>query len=519
MMASTSLGPPEDRLFDVCIVGSGAAGSVVAHHCAALGLEVLILERGDFPDSRTFDEIMEASEPAFARDAKGCWSLSGYPWTSCSVGGGTVFYGGASFRLRRVDFDASGHLGDGDLPVTWPYRYDDLEPYYTAVERAIGVAGDNGRGDGSFPGPATDHHLPPVAASYPATRLAQAGLQLGLKGFPTPLAVLTKPRVGRKECKEVAPCMNRRCENGAKGDALTVFLKELLDQPNVTLLTRHAVERLVRSEPSRVDYAEVLSLEGQGRRRRFRARAFVLAGNAIQSAALLLRSADQYTRLGLGNSSGLVGRGLCFKISEVVEGYLTDAMIPETNHRGPFSTITFTDHYVSSEAPSGLGGMIYENRPEIGGPMREAGRVIRVECLLADQPVRENCVRLSSQNAPIGFPYVVLDYRTHPRDGARLEYMVERAVELVRATGANFVRRIPTGYEGGSCHFHGTLRGGDDPRTSVADSTGRLHDLDNVYAADGAFFPFPGAVNPTLTIQAHALRVADLAIGPSLVRM
>ena len=353
----------------------------------------------------------------------------------------------------------------------------------------------------------------------PATRLAAAGLQIGLKGFPTPLAVLTKPRADRKECQEVAPCMNRRCESGAKGDVWTVFLKDLLEQPNVTLLSHHAVERLVRSGPSRVKHAEVLSLEGQGKRRRYRARAFVLAGNAIQSAALLLRSADRYTRSGLGNNSDLVGRGLCFKLSEIVEGYLTEANIPETNHRGPFSTITFTDYYVSLEAPSGLGGLIYENRPEIGGPMREAGRIIRVECLLADQPVRENRVRLSSQKTSIGFPYVVLDYRTHPRDGARLEYMVERATELIHATGAKFIRRIPTGYEGGSCHFHGTLRGGDDPQTSVTDSTGRLHDLDNVYVADGAFFPFPGAVNPTLTIQAHALRVAEIAIGPSLRRM
>lgn len=518
MKALTNPSLPEDRIFDVCIMGSGAAGSVVAAHCAELGLDVLILERGEFPKDRTFDEIMEASEPAFARDAKGCWSLSGYPWTSCSVGGGTVFYGGASFRLRNIDFDASAHLGDGDLPIAWPYRYDDLDPYYTAIERVIGVAGDNGRGDGFFPGAVTAHHLPPVAPSYPASRLAVAGQQLGLKGFPTPLAVLTEPRAGRKECQEVAPCMNRRCESGSKGDVLTVLLKDLLEKPNVTLLANHAVERFVRSSPSRVEYAEVLNLNGQGERRRFRAREFVLAGNAIQSAALLLRSADRYTRLGVGNSSGLVGRGLCFKVSEVIEGYLTEAKVPETNHRGPFSTIAFTDYYVNSDVPSGLGGLIYENRPEIIGPMREAGRVIRVECLLADQPVRENCIRLSNQKGPIGFPYVVLDYRTHPRDSVRLEYMVERAVDLVQTTGAKFVRRIPTGYEGGSCHFHGTLRGGNDPQTSVVDSIGRLHDLDNVYAADGAFFPFPGAVNPTLTIQAHALRVAELAIGPSLRR-
>lgn len=515
-MTLSEFSEPADRLYDVCIVGSGASGSVVASHCAAQGLDVLILERGDHPRGRTFDEIMEASEPAYARDAKGCWSLSGYPWTSCSVGGGTVFYGGASFRLRSIDFDASAHLGDGDLPISWPYRYEDLEPYYTEIERAIGVSGDNGAGDITFPGDVTSHHLRPVAASYPAERLSAAAPHVGMTGFPTPLAVLTEPAQDRLACQSDGPCMNRQCVHGAKGDAWTVFLKDIAQRPNVTLLAQHAVERLVRGASSRVDYAEVLCLDGSRERRQFRARLFVLACNAIQSAALLLRSGDRGAPSGLGNSSDLVGRGLCFKLSENVEGYLVGGDVPETNHRGPFSTIAFTDHYVSPDAPSGLGGLIYENRPEIDAPMREGGRIIRVECLLADQPVRENRVRLSKDIGPIGLPYVVLDYRTHPRDGARLEYMVERASELVRATGATYVRRIPTGYEGGSCHFHGTIRGGDDPRTSVADPSGRLHDLDNVYIADGGFFPFPGAVNPTLTIQAHALRQSHLALVPAV---
>lgn len=509
---------PTDRTYDVCIIGSGAAGAVVAWHCASQGLDVLVLERGDHIAGRSFDDVMLTSEPAFARDAKGCWSLSGYPWTACAVGGGTPFYGGASFRLREIDFDASAHLGDGDMPVAWPYSYDDLAPYYTIIEQEIGVAGDNGAGDAYFPGVPTDHHLPPVPFSYPAERLAAAASTVGLTGFPTPLAVLTQPRGQRAACRFDAPCMNRRCEYGAKGDALTVFLGQVLDLPNVKLLARHAVERLTRSAPTRVGEAEVLPLDRPGTRLRIRAKSFVLAGNAVQSAALLLRSGDRAMPLGLGNSSDLVGRGLCFKVSENVEGYLVDGAVPPTTHRGPFSTISFTDLYQQAAMPAGLGGLIYENRPEIEGPMREAGRVIRVECLLADQPVRDNRVRLSDQVGPIGLPYVVIDYRTHPRDSARLEAATDVATELVRATGAARVRRIPTGYEGGSCHLHGTVRGGHDPSNSVADATGRLHDLDNVYIADGGFFPFPGAVNPTLTIQAHALRVADLAVIPGLRR-
>src|SRR6185436_14087271 len=143
---TSNFGPSPDktdceRTYDVCIVGSGAAGSIAASAFVAAGLDVVMLEQGAYvTTSTTYEDVVRSSEAAYARQANGCWALIGYPWTTCNVGGGTVFYGGASFRYREVDFDPSAYLDDADIPVTWPYRYEDLAPFYDEVEDLIGVA-------------------------------------------------------------------------------------------------------------------------------------------------------------------------------------------------------------------------------------------------------------------------------------------------------------------------------------------------------------------------------------------
>ena len=498
------------KVFDVLVVGSGASGSVVAAQCAALGLDVLVVERGPHVGNRTLDEIQELCEPAYARDAKGCWNLSGYPWTTCNVGGGTVFYGGVALRARRVDFAAAHHLGDGDLPPDWPYGYDELSEIYHELEHLIGVSGD-AQADPLHPDPM--HRLPfgAVPMTPAGVLLRDAGDSLGMHGFPTPLAVSQQDRGSRLACQRDAPCMDRACPHGAKGDARTVFLNPALASRKVTLLSGMVVSRVFRRRPDQIDGVEAVHVV-DGSVHRLNARCVVLAANAIQSAALLLRSVDEWSTDGIGNEHDMVGRGLSFKLNEYVEAYLGDE-VPVSGHddgAGPFSTVCFMDHYVDSAAPAGLGGLVYENRYSFRPAMLEPQRALRLECLVADQPVRANRVRLSTVTGPIGLPYVVLDYQTHPRDAARLDYVSERMVELLRAAGGQWIRRVSTDFSLGSCHLHGGVRGGADPITSVADPTGRLHEVENVYVADGGFFPFSTGVNPTLTIQAHALRTARI---------
>lgn len=507
-----------ERVYDVCVIGSGAAGSVAACELAAAGLDVVMLEQGAYVTPATsYEEVVRGSEAAYARQANGCWSLSGYPWTTCNVGGGTVFYGGASFRYREMDFDASAYLGDADLPVAWPYKYEDLAPFYDEIEDHVGVAVSS-EDDPTAPPGRLRSLLPPVEPSPAGRLLSEAARSLGMKPFPTPLAIATRDFRGRHACRPSEPCIEHACSTGAKGDAFTVFLRPLLQKQNFRLFAGLKAVHLERDGPARVSRVLAMRVDS-GECFSFRARLFVVACNAIQSAALLLRSVDDWAPAGIGNEHGMVGHGLCFKLNEYVVGYLPDDVADgcDTDSLaegvGPFSTVSLTDHYVDADCPSGVGGLIYENRYGFRYSMARPGRVLRLECLVADQPSRSNRIHLSRDLDPHGMPYVVIDYLTHPRDAARLEYMVERMQDILRAAKCRWLWREPTDFALGSCHLHGTCRAGTDPRTSVLDVDSRVHSVDNLYVVDGSFMPYPGSVNPTLTIQAHALRVARQLAG------
>lgn len=502
-----------DRLWDVCVIGSGAAGSVVAAALCRGGLDVLVLERGAYVDDTTsYDDLLGAAEPAWVRQDNGVWARIGYPWTTCNVGGGTVFYGGATFRHRPVDFDAGARLGATELPVRWPWTPEDLAVYYDAIERTVGVAG--ALGDPTMP---RDHPYPmdPVWPSEAGKLIGASATRLGMRPFPTPLAVATRPYAGRPACDADRECMSHRCPIGAKGDAYSVFIAPLLDRDSagtdgsgrLVLLAGVRVDRLDRSGTNEVT-AAVGVREGTGRRYRFRARHFVVAANAVQSAALLLRSADAAAPTGLGDSSSLLGRGLCFKLSEYLIGYRRERVNAGVSTRygvGPFSTVSVLDHYVDDDAPGGLGGLIYEAAPEQMFHLGPGEHVLRLECMVPDEPRRQNRVRLEPQADP---PEVVMDYQAHPRDLARLEYLVGAAERILREAGCAIVVREPSGWALGSSHLHGTCRAGANPATSVTDPDGRLHDVPNVTVADGSLLPFPGGVSPTHTIQAVALRCA-----------
>ena len=472
---------------------------------------MLVVEQGTDVGGRTYDDVVRESEPAYARMPNGCWALNGYPWTTCNVGGGTVFYGGASFRLREADFTAATAFADADLPVDWPITYRALEPFYDEIEETFGIAVD-AREDPTAPAGRRTSTLPAVTTSAAGALLWSGGASLGLRPFPTPLAVATRRYAGRLACLSDAPCMERACERGAKGDVVTVLLKPLAREPNFTLLQGLKAVGLQRNgDAGTVAWLQALDVRTRALHR-VAAKTFVVAANAIQSAALLLRSRDDRSPQGIGNRHDMVGRGLCFKLNEFVTGYLgrdlTDGSDGTPGGLGPFSTVSFTDFYCAADCPTGVGGLIYENQYAFRYAMAAGESIVRLECLLADQPARTNRVLLADTTDANGLPHVVIDYQAHPRDFARLEYMVARMIEIVEACGARWIRREPSDFQLGSCHLHGTCRAGEDPQTSVVDGSGRVHDLDNLYVVDGSTMPFPGGVNPTLTIQANALRMA-----------
>lgn len=498
---------------DVCIVGSGAAGSVVAERLCRSGLRVAIIEQGQSVGLGTnFDQVISASEPATCRLENGAWGPVGYPWTSCNVGGGPVFYGAASFRLRQVDFRASSLVRGTDLNVDWPIDYATLEPYYSEIEHVLGLSGDGVEADPTHPGGSAPP-LPAICPSPQACALGQAGRSLGLSTFATPLMIATLPYRGRPACSFCSPCIEHACASGAKADPFRILALPLLGESGLSVYAGMKAVCFLPSRDARsARMLETVNMQ-TGARTHFKARAYVLAANAIQTAAVLLRSEQ-------GGSSGftfspVLGTGLCMKLNEYVVGYpslpgapLADGA-PWADGVGPFSTIACTDHYVHPECPTGFGGLIYEARFGWKYGADPTFDVARLECLLADTPTPQNCVRLSSSTDAFGVPLVTIDYRTHPCDRARLEWLVARASKWLTVAGYSTLWREPGGYALGSSHLHGTCRAGDNPATSVVDAEGRVHGVENIYVADGAYMPFPGSVNPTLTIQAIALMVAD----------
>jgi choline dehydrogenase-like flavoprotein len=496
----------ERKMYDVCVIGSGAAGGVVAHRCVEEGLSVLVLEQGTRAPTavRYWDAAAPRGGQAIARGRDGRWTLSGRAWTSCNIGGGTIYYGAASFRFREADFDSS-ELFNTDLDVRWPLAYADLEPYYDHVERALRVA----RADTGDPtAPPASPGFPPVPPSVPGARLRDAALRLGLHPFPTPLAVNTIPGADRGLCTRCSGCIDYPCPTGAKGDVEAVWLAPLARRPNYRLLDLSRAARLILGRGDRVTAVECLDLKAR-QIRRFAAQRFVLAANAVQSAALLLRSACPRAPAGLGNDQDMVGRGLCLKLSRYVAGDAPGepGLSPEALY-GPFSTISIADYYFGSDALQ-PGGLIYESKPSETRDQPSDRLYLRVETILPDTPRRDNRVRLASCLDADGLAMVVIDYRPTASDLLRLDALTQKATDILRAASGRGIHIIDSEFYLGSGHLHGGCRAGRDPRDSVVDRDGRVHSLANVFVADGGFMPYPSGVSPTLTIQANALRIAD----------
>ncbi|MBA1377310.1 GMC family oxidoreductase [Pseudomonas brassicacearum subsp. neoaurantiaca] len=486
-----------DDPFDVVIIGSGAAGAVAADTFVRAGLRTLMLEEGvRLKTSAKNADVDAQTEHALAGNCAQGWSSQGWPWSTRNLGGGTVFYGGASFRYTEFDFDPSERIRVEGLPVKWPIGSSDLAPFYTEIESILSI---------DRTGFECKRTQAPITLSLPAEHLWEGALQLGLSPRSTPVAI------DRSRCDHCSLCITAQCTRGAKRDVVNSLLGPLADMPNLLLLTGVKAMALTQERCNRASSVRCMDTT-TGQVRSIRGHRFVLACNAIQTAALLLRSVSSLAPRGLGNEHDMVGRGLCMKLSEYSQGVVNVDRQEVDDHpigyRGPFSTICTFDHYLDDRCPTGVGGLIYEAKHDDYSLIPDDGLVLRVETILADHPSLGNRVRLSSSTDSWGLPRLMIDYTTSSKDLARLAYMVERSADWLKASGVRNIQYEASNFAMGSTHLHGTCRAGNDPRTSVVDREGKLHSVDNVYVVDGSYMPYPGGVNPTLTIQANALRIA-----------
>lgn len=513
--------------YDLIIIGTGAGGGTLARKLAPSGKKILILERGDFVKRETdnwnsravnIDAKYNTKEVWYDKDGKPL-----HPHTNYNVGGNTKFYGAALFRMRREDFGEIKHY-DGISPA-WPITYDELEPYYTLAEQLYHVHGTRGE-DPTEPEASSEFPHPAVSHEPRIQHLAEDLAAMGVKPFHVPLGVQLKENDRKSPCIRCATCDGFPCLMNAKSDAQVCGVEPALNFDNVTLLTNSLVKKLETDATGRVVSAVVVEREGQTEK--YSADTVVLSAGAINSAALLLRSANELHPNGLANSSDQVGRNYM--------GHVNSVLLAVSKCPNPTvfqKTLAVNDFYFGSEDfPYPMGHISFVGK--LDGVTLSAGAPAIAPGFALDQmakhsldfwlttedlPRPENRVTLN-KNGDIVLSYAPNNIEPHKRLQDKLKHLMnnQRKCEIhgdechqgLFARNLYLANQIPLA---GVAHQNGTVRFGDDPATSVLDRNCKAHDLDNLYVVDGGFFPSSSAVNPALTIMANALRVGSHLLG------
>lgn len=492
--------------YDIVIIGSGAGGGTLAYALRNSGAKILLIERGDFlpeepenwsPEALFLEGRYKAKERWLNADG-GTFQPGVHYW----VGGNTKVYGAALPRLRREDFAPLEH--EGGLSLGWPITYEDLEPYYCQAEALYWVHGAAGI-DPVEPPRSQPYPFPPMPQDPYMDELAERLRAQGL--HPSPLPVGVDYRTGGR-CIRCQTCDAFPCRVRAKADAEVCAVRPALQSGNVTLWTRAFVRRLLTDPSGRtVTAAEV---ERHGETLHVTASTFVVSCGAVNSAALLLRSANSAHPNGLANRSGLVGRNYMVHNNSVLV-----AIDPRRRNPTIFQkTIAVNDYYLRGpDWPYPLGNlqpvgkiqaaMLASVLPRVPhGILAEiAAHSSDWWVMSEDLPDPENRVTLAASDGRIRIRWRPTNVVTHRR-------LLREAKRIFRAAGFPIILTRTMGIETNS-HQVGTVRFGRDPATSVLDPFCKAHDVENLYVVDASFFPSSAAVNPALTIMAQALRVAD----------
>jgi choline dehydrogenase-like flavoprotein len=510
--------------YDVIVIGTGAGGGTLAWALAPTGKRILLLERGDYvprePENWSTRAVNLEGRYQTAERWRDAAGAALHPHTNYWVGGNTKFYGAALFRLRREDFGEVKHWG-GVSPA-WPIAYEDLEPYYTRAERLYHVHGRRGE-DPTEPPASAPYPYPPVSHEPRIQQLAEDLAGLGLRPFHVPIGImLDESDRRRSRCIRCGTCDGHPCLVQAKADAQVCCVDPALAHPNVTLLTGALVRRLETS-PSGREVTGVV-VERAGAAETYRGGLVVVACGAINSAALLLRSASDRHPRGLANGSGVVGRHYM--------GHVNSVLMAVSRCPNPTvfqKTLALNDFYWGSPAwafPMGhisFVGKLDADTLRAGAPALAPGWTLELMARHSldfwltseDLPDPDNRVSLNRQGE------IVLAYR--PNNEAAHRRLTDTLKELLRrqrrcgvhghachegvfARPLYLGQRIPLA---GVAHQNGTIRFGHDPASSALDPFCRAHEVDNLYVVDGSVFPSSAAVNPALTIAANALRVGD----------
>lgn len=508
--------------YDLCIIGAGVGGGALAQALAPTGKRILLLNRlGSLPrESRNWDPKAMFTEDAYKSEELWIDDATDLPFRPGMyywLGGNTKVYGSALLRLRPQDFGELQTM-DGVSPA-WPISYDDLAPFYDRAEQTYHVHGRRGAdpfeppSSRPFPHPAIEHD-PRIAD------VAEGLRSQGVDAFELPMGVQFSredPGSGPFVLRETFDAMGRAAFDGypdllhLKCDAEVASVEPAVAHSNVDLVTGVDVTRIVTDDSGkRISHLEAV-LEGEPVT--FHADAFALCAGAVNSAALLLRSASEHHPDGLANASGRVGRHLMRHVTSKFYTVASQSPNPTRFQK----TLAVNDFYFGvpgdpewESVPLGhihlmgkhAGWQILQDIPGAFTP-EEADAIAAnsVDWWVQgeDLPLEDNRVTLGDDGS-IRVRYV-------ETNRAAQEELMNRLEAALRPLGFDRFLRVPMPL-GVMNHQCGTCRMGTDPSSSVVGVDGRAHDLENLWIADASVFPSSGATNPTLTIAANAFRVA-----------
>ena len=498
--------------FDVIIIGSGAGGGTMARSLADTGARILILERGDFIPQEDHNQDPAAVWKELRYRTTEKWlDESGRefrPYTHYCVGGNTKFWGTVMYRLRPEDFREMQHA-EGVSPA-WPIDYDALAPYSDRAEAMYDVHGEAGADPTE--GPRRPYPFPPVPHSTVVGEIVERLKQQGLHPSPLPLAL-------RENCIYCNACNSFACKIQAKGDAEVCAVRPATAHANVTLWTNAAARKLV-TDASGKTIASV-EVDRNGTIESVSAPLVIVSAGAVNSAALLLRSANTRHPQGLANSSGLVGKRYMAHLATMMQAFhpfrvndtvfqktvaINDFYLKGRKVKYPLGQIQSQGrtHGVMAQAAQRdfLAGTVFARIPDVPVWAFEAwvSRGVDWLAMTEDLPRLENRVTIEP-NGQIRLHYTPNNLTAHRE-------LVGETTRILQELGFWIVMKHSHKAKN-TTHQCGTLVFGTDPRESVLDTFCKTHDIDNLYVVDASFFPSSAAVNPGLTIVAQAIRVAD----------
>ncbi|HEY5226600.1 MAG TPA: GMC family oxidoreductase [Methylovirgula sp.] len=513
--------------YDVVIIGSGPGGGTMAWRLAQTGKRILLLERGDYlPRERANWDAREVFIEGHYQTKEWWYGREGrrfHPGLHYFVGGNSKVYGAVLLRLRQRDFGEIRHP-DGISPA-WPVGYEVFEPYYQAAEVLYHVHGLRGE-DPTEPPSSKPYAYPPLNHEPRIQELFDGLKREGHHPFHLPVGILLDERgttaLPHSPCIRCDAFDGYPCLTNGKADSQIICVDPALaEHPNLTLWTGAYVEKLV-ADPHGGAITGI-ELTRNGERQTVSGAMVVVACGALSSALLMLRSTSDAHPNGLANGSGLVGRNYMRHNNSTV------LAISRTPNETRFQkTLGLNDFYFGSDDWDFPLGHIQMVGKSHGVQIRGEGLPAALQWLplmpfdwLAKHSLD---FWLTSEDLPLPQNRVYYD-----GDRVRLDLTetnmegLHRLKQKLREICAKadmhphlFERNLYLGKNvpiGGTAHQAGTLRFGTDPASSVLDINCKAHQLDNLYVTDASFFPSIGAVNPTLTIIANALRVADHIIA------